>query len=226
MTSRKIPFWATLLTFLGVMVLCALGTWQLQRLEWKKDIIDQIDRAYESAGIDTIDLTKDFSYGRVEGMFLADKALLIGPVTKDGEIGRNLIVPLQLKNQTLLVNLGWTPYALENLPIYHRNNKQVAFEGMTHKPSWNSFTPANNPDENLWYKLDIAEIAAAKKLANPAPTILYAESSNYKFDAAFPNNTRMYPHNNHAQYAAFWFSMAFVLIVIYSLRFLNNKHKT
>lgn len=222
MTVKKPPLIATILTLLGITILCALGTWQVQRLEWKRNIIKALDTAYDSKNTYTPDLTKSFSYGRVEGKFLADKAFLIGPYVRDSKVGNNLIVPILLANeQTLLVNMGWSPWNLESMPIYHANGKNVSFDGITRKPSWNNFTPENKPEKNVWHKLDIKEIAQAKQLKNPAPVIFYAESSNYKFDAAFPNNERQYPNNNHLQYAIFWYTMAAILIIIFYIRFIK-----
>ena len=44
----KISFWATIFIALGVVVLCTLGTWQLQRLAWKEDIMAKLDAAYDN----------------------------------------------------------------------------------------------------------------------------------------------------------------------------------
>lgn len=221
--AKRLPFWATLMTLMGLIVLCGLGTWQLKRLAWKTDILTKLDMAYESGGSEALRLDDigegDFRYGRVEGTFLADKAVLLGPKTRDKKIGNDLIVPLRMEGRTLFINMGWTEWPLDEQPIYHLNNAQVWFEGVVRTPGWNSFTPENVPEKNQWYKPDTGEMAAAMELANPYPVIMYAEHASHKFDAAFPNNTRWHPNNNHMQYAVFWFSMAVILLVIYTLRF-------
>lgn len=220
---RKIPFWATLLTLCGVIILCALGSWQLQRLEWKRGIIAQLESAYAREGDQAPDFAANYSYGRVSGIFLPSKAILLGPRTRDGKIGNDLIVPLQMKNETLLVNMGWTDAALDKLPIHHLESKNVSFTGLLRAPNWNRFTPENLPEKDIWYRADIDEIAAAKNLENPLDKIFYAESTNYKFDAAFPNNERWQPRNDHLQYAIFWFTLAGALVAVYALRFLRKN---
>jgi len=50
MMRRKLPFWATFLTLIGVIILCALGTWQVKRLAWKNDIVQKLHTAYASSG--------------------------------------------------------------------------------------------------------------------------------------------------------------------------------
>ncbi len=225
--SVKLPFWATIFTLLGIAVLCTLGNWQLQRLEWKSAIIAKLDAAYESDHSQPLNTENfeagDFRYGAIEGIFQPGKAILLGPKTKDKEIGYDLIVPLKTKEGTLLVNMGWTEYAIKDLPIHHVKGRNIRFEGLARVPRWNAFTPANEPEEELWFKPDIAEITTVKALKNPLPFMLFAESASYKFDAAFPNNQRWNPNNNHLQYAIFWFAMAGVLAIIYGLRFLPRN---
>jgi surfeit locus 1 family protein len=227
---RKPPFWATLFTLLGIGVLCSLGVWQLQRLSWKQEIIERLNAAYDTVHSERqapeIDFgtmqESDFRYGRAQGIFMADKALLLGPKTRDGKIGYDLIVPLATKQGTLLVNLGWTTEKGLDYIRYH-DGRAMSFAGLARRMHWNAFTPANKPQENLWYKPDITEIAKAKNLENPLPFFLFAEESHTKFDAPFPNNERWQPNNNHLQYAIFWFTMAGALIVVYILRFLRKN---
>lgn len=224
MTKKtKLPFWATFLTIAGVIVLCALGFWQVERLQWKQDFIQQLENAYENSQSDSIDLSSDFAYGHVDGDLLTDKAILRGPKTYRKKIGYDLIVPLQMDDQTLLVNLGWTDQKdLKKLPIHHAKNNYIHFWGLLRKPSWNGFVPYDDPEHDQWFRGSPDAVAQAKGLKNILPFILYAERSSYEFYGAFPNNERQYPNNNHLQYALFWFSMAGALLVIYALRFLRD----
>ena len=77
----KIPFWATIFTTLGVIALCTLGTWQIQRLAWKEDIINKLDNAYENP-VKNPDLSElnedDFIYAEINGRFLFEKSINIG----------------------------------------------------------------------------------------------------------------------------------------------------
>jgi surfeit locus 1 family protein len=223
--SNVLSFAVILAAFSG---LCALGIWQIQRLAWKEAIIAKLDAAYayttEPPSLDLAAIQPgDYSYGRVEGLFMPDKALLLGPRTREGRIGNDLIVPLQIESRTLLINMGWTDAPLASLPIGHVQNKTIRFAGLAFTPSWNHFTPDNDPARALWYKPDIQEIAQARGLEDPFPFILYAQDASYKFDAMFPNNTKHYPNNNHLQYAVFWFTMAFLLLVMTGIVLTKRK---
>jgi surfeit locus 1 family protein len=228
MIFKHPPVLATFFTLLGVVILCTLGMWQVQRMDWKSDILAKLDAVYAASDahpLDTADFKKgDFRYGAVTGVFMPDKALLLGPRTRGGEIGNDLVVPLRTASGTILVDMGWTATTdLARLPIHHVQGKKIRFEGLARIPAWNHFTPDNEPQQNRWYKPVIAEIAAAKNLENPLPFFLYAENASYKFDAEFPNNERWQPPNNHLQYALFWFAMAATLTIVYILRFVVKK---
>ena len=223
----KPPFWATLFTILGLFILCTLGTWQLQRLAWKNEIISKLESAYENVESTPINLEEitagEFTYGRINGIFMPDKAILLGPRTSNKKIGNDLLVPLKVGNGTLIVNMGWTSGPLNEQPIHHLKGKKVWFEGLIRTPKWNAFTPENLPEKDAWYKADTKEIANAKGLNAPFPFILRAETASHKFDAKLPNNQRLLPNNNHLQYAFFWFAMAVTLASIYTLRFIVKQ---
>lgn len=44
-TRTRFPFGLTLVCALAVVLLCALGTWQVQRMQWKNGLIDQAEAA-------------------------------------------------------------------------------------------------------------------------------------------------------------------------------------
>ena len=225
----KLPFWATLFTVLGVMVLCALGTWQLQRLAWKAELLEKLDKAYDApitdpnvAGLDP----DQFFVVSIEGRFLFDAALLMGHVVVDGQAGQNMIVPLETDQGVLLVDMGFNPQEdmLEEHKLKPYRNKVLRFTGLLYKPEWNAFTPPNIPQDDIWYRADIEQIADAKSLAPVLPFMMRGQSVSPAFgDIDLPKNERLQPNNNHAQYALFWFSLALALIVIYALRFLRAK---
>lgn len=222
--SKKLPLWATLFTVLGVVVLFSLSAWQFYRLSWKADIIAKLDAAYAGEVSAPLDLDMPFSYGFVDGIFLSDEAFLLGPRVRDDAMGFEVVVPLALKDgQTLLVNMGWTAHSdPKDVPIHALDNKALSFTGLLRAPEWNSFTPENDPDKEVWYKLDPLGIGAAKGLAKMVPYVLYAEKSSHEFGEDLPHAERVYPNNNHLQYALFWMFMGFALIGVYYFRFLRN----
>lgn len=223
-SSRKVPVFATITLAFSLVILISLGTWQLQRLAWKQGLIADLTTAYDTAGAakdlvraDVADL--QFYYGRVAGQALWGQAFLMGPRVQDKKIGNSFMVPVRLNGgDHIIVNMGWTDRELVDLlPVVP--DKEVQITGLLRRPYWAWMTPDNQPDQDIWYRPDLQDIATAKQLADVWPFLLYADHVTGAVIEGLPNNARWSPKNNHAQYAAFWFSMALILTVIYWLRF-------
>lgn len=228
----RLPLWATLCTLISVAILCGLGVWQLQRLAYKEKLIGQI-RA---------ELTKDpmetelapgvllqaqmngafYVRGFVEGVYLHEHEILVGPRTREGEPGYHVYTPFEsyMSDDTILVNRGWVPYGLPEARI-SRPNRSMIVTGTARKPAApNSFTPENNPADDEWYYVDPAQISDAKNLKAVMPFILYADPQQGG-EWPIPVSVGFNADHKHLQYALTWFSMALVLIVIYFLRFIR-----
>lgn len=230
--TKKFPFLATIFTLIGVVILCSLGTWQVQRLQWKTDLLAQIEKENAKNPFDhqflNQDLTQEkegiiFLRGFVEGRFLHEREIAVGPRTYNGKSGYHIFTPLKIRGEalTILVNRGWISYqGFENLqkPV----NNQVSVAGSLRKPDWNMFTPKNNPAQDRWFRLNTEEIAKAKDLQNLSPFLLYAEAIKPPLSSEESNSgglifdaTAWQPRNKHFQYALFWYGMGFVLILVY-----------
>lgn len=227
----KLPLWGTILTLVGIAILCGLSTWQLQRLEWKQDMLAQIDaqknqpfRTFTSA-----ELTPEnqYAHGEVEGHILYEGEIALAPRTREGESGYHIFTPLLLpEGQTILINRGWAPLDYKT-GTRADDQEDIMIGGMLRVPSHaNLFVPSNVPDKDQWYRLDLNEIAKTKGLENIAPVTLYeACNENHKTRIPDPCALNLDIPNNHFQYALFWFGMAIAMAVIYAIRFLIKPKK-
>lgn len=210
-------------------ILLSLGTWQLKRLEWKNAIIEKLDADYKNAArtpvlsftqLDDLSAqTTPLSYGSVEGRILRAGAVLLGPRTNEGHMGYHLLLPLSLQNgKTLIINTGWVndlwkddfEDRLAMLP-----QGPVTVRGVLHKPDWSGFASKNSPANDLWFRADIGEIAAAKNLKNLYPFLLYADSSRPVLHDVTYQKDAWRPRNKHLQYALFWYALAFAMLGVY-----------
>ena len=149
----------------------ALGTWQVQRLDWKSKLVAKFeDRLVRPPlplppRVDP-DAISEFDYRRVyaTGHFRHDKEMLIGPRMWEGEDGFMVVTPLERGDgeSTVLVNRGWIPRKLmdqkdrpDGLP-----KGEVTVEGLLREP-WkkNMFTPENKPEDGKFYFPDIEQMA-------------------------------------------------------------------
>ncbi len=231
MTPRRIA--AGILTLGGVAVLCTLGTWQAQRLEWKEGIIARLDAARQSPQILSFPDLKalgaedlPLAYGSVRGTLLSDREILVGPKTnEDGIVGYHLVTPLKMAGGTVLVDRGWVDDASRDpgQRTHLRSPVPVTFTGIVRKPDYSRFASGNNPAGDQWMRIDVAQIETVKKLDETAPLLMYAESADRKFDAARMNPPGWTPRNNHRQYAVFWYGMAAALAGFYAVFTWRNK---
>lgn len=233
----KLPFWASILMLCGVAILCTLGTWQVQRLFWKQDVLAKLEAEYVRDA-SQIPLSADdfkesaedsneivFTRGTISGHYLNDKAVKISPKVFEKEIGVHLVTPFELEGgkAVVLVNRGWMPLDHNSADVREVTG-QVKLVGMIRSaPQANIFTPANVPEKYQWYIVNVAEIAKAGSLEGVLPKIFYLEELE-NMHGIYPlvQSGRPEIANNHGQYAVFWFSMALVLVAVFVLRFVRK----
>ena len=153
-----------------------LGTWQIQRLGWKTDLISRFEDRLVLPPLPLpprIDpaAIKDFDYRRVTatGRLRHDQEMLIGPRILDGEDGYLVITPLERegKGSTILVNRGWIRKDKRSQRVRAARSGaalptgEVTIEGLLREP-WkkNMFTPDNKPEKGEFYFPDVEQMAA------------------------------------------------------------------
>ena len=229
----------TIALFFGAIgILFSLSWWQVQRLGWKNDFIAQLDAQYEKKTTNSVlsfnalqnldNQDVPLLYGQITGKFIFDKQILWGPKPLEGRIGYNIITPLQLTSgEYVLVHRGWIDESKqqEALKKAPKAPLQVTITGLFRKPDWNMFTPNNSPDNNIWTKPDINEIARIQNIAPIAPVMLYAHEISSEFDDVILSEEKWYPRNKHKQYAIFWFAMGLAFIGVFGLYRYKKQQK-
>jgi surfeit locus 1 family protein len=225
----KLSIGPTVMTICCVGILASFGTWQMKRLEWKNDIIEKLNAGYEAAAasapiskaqlVDWSMQKEPLGYGKISGQLQRDKAVLLGPRMEEGRVGYHLLLPVTVEGgKSLIVNAGWvsdlwkdnTEERLAGLPI-----EPVTIRGVIHKPDWSSFASKNSPDNDMWFRADIDEIAGTKEIESPYPFVLYADGIEPALIDVEPHAERWLPRNKHSQYALFWYALAVVMMGVY-----------
>ncbi|KAF9350963.1 surf-like protein [Mortierella sp. AD094] len=149
-----------------------LGTWQVQRLRWKVDLIESLEDRMSLEAIPlprkvNLDAIEDFEYRKVKitGRFRHDQEILLGPRTRgDGQPGYFIITPFErTAGSKILVRRGWVPREKKDQAtrLDGLTDGEIAVEGLLRsgEQKASSFVPENNPDKNEWYSLDLAAMA-------------------------------------------------------------------
>ena len=228
MTGFRPLFWPTLFTAPAVLLLLALGFWQVERLFWKQDLIAQRQAAVAAAPVAAPRSWEEargmeFRHVTAEGAFLNDKEIFIGATSEAGRQGYHVLTPLlEASGRVVFVNRGFIPAELKD-PTKRAAGQiagTVRVQGLlrlppVEKPAW--FLPDNRPDLNYWFWVDLPEMSAADRLDRVAPFYIDADATPNPGGWPKGGVTRLVLPNDHLQYAITWFSLAVALIVIYVL---------
>jgi surfeit locus 1 family protein len=226
MTGFRPQFWPTVFAVPIVLLCLGLGSWQIQRLFWKENLIAARVAAVAAATITASSIAAaapDMEYHHVSaiGVFLNDKEIFLGATSDAGRNGYQVLTPLREPDgRIVIVNRGFIPAELKDRAkrIAGEPAGPVHIEGLLRlppdgRPNW--FLPDNRPDMNYWFWVDLPAMAAADKLADVAPFYIDADATPNPGGWPKGGVTRLALPNDHLQYAITWFSLAVAMIVIY-----------
>jgi surfeit locus 1 family protein len=228
---RRLP-WPTLITVPALIVLIAFGTWQVQRLHWKEALIAEREARLAAPLLDIADIRDmrpalEHRRIRAAGTFLHDREMLLVARSLRGRVGVRVVTPLVLPGgDAVLVDRGWVPR--DRIDPASRAGGQtpapaeiIGILRAGGRPS--SWTPDNQPQEDVWHFIDIPAMAARSGLQHVRDfAILAGPAPN---PGGFPVGTRFAVEisNNHLQYAVTWYALAAVLAAIYLIYHLGPK---
>lgn len=225
-------FWATLFTALAVAFMLSLCHWQVQRLIWKTNLIEQFETrvAEEPVALpDAIEDIEEWRYrrARLEGVFLHDKELLVTGKPFEGNAGFHLITPMALTDgRTVLVNRGWIRLKA-NGPAdtgpMHVDGVQTIDALIREDNLKGYFVPENEPENEVWLYVDSAEIAASRELGPVLPYYVDLLRAPGPLRQPIGASTEINVRNEHLSYAVTWALLALTLIVIYVIYHLKPE---
>jgi len=224
MTGFRPRFWPTVTALIMVAIMVALGTWQVHRLAWKTELLATIAARMNGPAVPlpaAIDDPAGWAFRRVDadGRFDSAHALWLYGRTYDGKAGIHLLVPLKRpQGDAVLVDRGFIPFETSNtLASFAPADGSVAVDGVVRQPEGGGwFVPANRPDKNVWYTVDIGAMSKVTGLTlAPIYVAERAAPGATGWPAATGGTEGAGIRNEHLQYAIFWYSMAVVLAGIY-----------
>ncbi|MFW2542451.1 SURF1 family protein [Primorskyibacter sp. 2E107] len=199
---------------IGAAILVALGTWQLQRLDWKRGILSEIETTISGPAqpLPTLISPAEQKYQPVELTgTIADDALFVLVSAKRIGAGWRVISPFTTtEGRTLLLDRGFIPVAQKAAPA---RPEPVTITGNLHWPDdRNSSTPDNDVAKNTWFARDINQMSEVLKTE---PLLVIARSMTPPDPGLtlMPVDTAGIP-NDHMQYAITWFSLAVVWLLM------------
>ena len=98
----------------ALTILLGLSYWQVKRLIWKTELIEQRVTSFESEPISLLDLNnpenEEFKRIKVRGKLLNEFEFFMPALSKRGNNGFHILVPLEVNSKlTLIYDTGWVP---------------------------------------------------------------------------------------------------------------------
>jgi surfeit locus 1 family protein len=193
---------------IGTAVLIALGLWQVQRLDWKRGILDSIETRIvaEPVAVPPNPSQADDQYRRVD----ASGAIETGEIhvytaSPSGGVGYRVIAPFTIADgRRILLDRGFVPIGEKDAP---RPIGPISVRGSLLWPD-DGALESNPPDlaRNIWIARDLP--AMATELA--AAPILIVAAEITPADGPTPLPVTVNIPNNHLEYAVTWFGLAAV----------------
>ena len=220
-TRARFPVLLTLAAALAFALLCGLGVWQVQRMQWKNGLIDQAEAAaaIPPAPLASVMALHDPAFRKVavDCPGLATAPYVELQTIHDGEPGVRLISACRPSGfpAVFLIDRGFVAETISARPPVAASTESFPLVAQVRE------TPPPGPmalpvDEGRFFARDTPAMARALGVADPDPNTLFAlTSSNPEWEALQPSAPPAAFSNNHLGYALTWFGLALALAVFY-----------
>ena len=193
-------------------MLVSLGSWQLYRLNWKLDLISQIEDSLKNSPVKLSNIDrKNYLRIKTSGNIDFEKQIYLYNLNNSGKPGFEVINPILIGNENYLINRGWIPFDKKNKAEINLINTSSIVGTLKKQSKANSFKPENDIKKNYWFTLDRDDIFSYTG-KNFSKYIIYL---NGDYKTPKPKVITANISNNHKKYAITWFSMAISILLIY-----------
>jgi surfeit locus 1 family protein len=193
-------------------VLLSLGSWQLYRLNWKLNLLSEIENSLKNDPVELSKVDKK-NYLRIKTSGIVDfnKQIYLYNLNESGKPGFEVINPIIINNENYLINRGWIPFNKKDKPEVNLINESNIVGTLKLQHEVSTFKPDNDINKNYWFTLNREDIFkyTGKKFSD---YIIYL-NGDYKLPK--PKVITANISNNHKKYAITWFSMAISILLIY-----------
>lgn len=210
--SRRLLFLLTL-GIGGVVILISLGMWQMQRLEWKLGIIEEMESRLVAEPValpaNPDPATDDYKPVELTGTPTGQELHVLSSGTTAGT-GYRVISLWDVDGRNIMVDEGILPLeAKETAPA---TTEQRIVGNLIWPDDAADSSPAPDLEKNIWFARDVARMSDTLD-AEPFMVALRASSEPDPRVIPVPVDT-VNIRNNHLEYVITWFSLALVWAVM------------
>ena len=195
-----------------IFVFVALGSWQIIRLNWKNNLILEIENSLKNPPVElTNSNVENYLKIKTSGSIDLEKQIYLYNLNDAGTPGFEVINPILINDTNYLINRGWIPFEKKNsqeINVFDENDIIGTLKLQGRK---NIFKPDNDLEENYWFSLNREDILkfTGKEFSK---YIIYL---NGNYQVPKPKKITANISNNHQKYALTWFSLAISILLLY-----------
>ncbi len=207
---NKLSFSVFVIFFISVFI--ALGSWQIIRLNWKLNLISEIENSLKNPPLElTQSNKKNYLKIKTSGLIDLEKQIYLYNLNDNGTPGFEVINPILIDDENFLINRGWIPFEKKNTDEINFFDETNIIGTLKLQGKKNIFKPDNEIEENYWFSLNREDILkfTGKEFSE---YIIYLDG-NYQFPK--PKKITANISNNHKKYAITWFSLAISILLLY-----------
>jgi len=195
-----------------ILTLLSLGFWQIYRLNWKLELIEQIENSLKNDPVELASIEKK-NYLRIKtsGEIDFEKQIYLYNLNDTGKPGFEVINPIKIGDENYLMNRGWIPFEKKDLPEINLVDQNKIVGTLMLQTKASTFKPENDIEKNYWFTLNREDISKFTG-RNFSEYVIYL-NGDYKIPK--PRVITAKISNNHKKYAITWFSMAISILLIY-----------
>ena len=195
-----------------ILVFVSLGTWQIIRLNWKNNLISEIENSLKNAPVELAQSKKEnFLKIKTSGFIDFDKQIYLYSLNDSGTPGFEVINPITIEDENYLINRGWIPFKKKDTQEINLFDQKNIIGTLKLQGRKNIFKPDNDLDENYWFSLNREDVLKFTG-KNFSKYIIYLDG-DYQFPR--PKKITANISNNHKKYAMTWFSLALSILLLY-----------
>jgi surfeit locus 1 family protein len=224
---------ATVFSLVCVAILIGLGIWQLDRKTWKENLILTLNMRLAAPAQDLaprndwprlVQGVNEYQRVTFPAEFIDGEEAFVytpgSPLRPDVKgPGYWVLSPARLAGGSIvIINRGFVPVDRRDPATRSAGAPRGTVEvvGVMRWPEPRGmFTPADDPNGNLWYLRDPKAISDAKKWETAAPFYIDQEGPVPPGGLPLPGKLEVHLPDNHLQYALTWFGLALAMAGVY-----------
>lgn len=199
-------------------VICTgLGTWQLYRLNWKRNLLADIEEGLkqEPVSLDSLSEAENHQHRRLKlDGFKVDpmEPIVVGPRSAKSVLGSEPLGSLLIRKitdkegESYLLNDGWIPWKTKAQDFKPPDLDTEQFI-LDRNERVSSLTKKNQPEQGDWRWKDVDQLAAAMGTRPIMVKRIHAEGER-DWELAVPSPASFEISNRHLEYVMTWYGLA------------------